>query len=47
MPPDPISDLLISYGINPIAFVGALILSCAFTAVIACAILRDDIPRKP
>lgn len=45
MPPDPISDFLISLGINPIAFVGALVLSCAFTAVIACAVFRDDVPR--
>jgi hypothetical protein len=44
MPPDPISDFLISMGINPIAFVGALVISCAFTAVIACAVLEDGPP---
>jgi len=45
MPPDPISDFLISLGISPIAFVGALVLSCAFTAVVAVRLLDDDVPK--
>lgn len=44
MPPDPISDFLISLGIHPLAFVGALVLSCIVTSVVACFVLRDDVP---
>jgi hypothetical protein len=46
MPPDPISAFLLSVGIKPLAFIGALILTGAVTAAIAVALIHDDIPKS-